>query len=263
MSDRPEISDPEDWMTADPHTDQEVAIEFPIDDEGRVWLCQCGVWGTGRERCWTCGSESLRPAVMQARGASEPSTDRLHKALTEAVRIMATVAGRLRTEERDEREMSFQDEGDWLAERVPEFRAALALVPCTPRVELCPMCGTIFAVPPDARPVPSIEGQARQLLERIAAVQFADPGTVKLSEVVAWAAAFVGGEPNSAEADVRIDGPSIEGLQGALTTARADMIGVLNAGFDSTRREVATRAIERLDAALSAVPSVDRNDEAG
>lgn len=59
----------------DPRTDQEVAIEFPVDDEGRVWLCQCGVWGTGRERCWTCGSESLRPAVMQARGASVPSTD--------------------------------------------------------------------------------------------------------------------------------------------------------------------------------------------
>lgn len=39
-------------------------------------------------------------------------------------------------------------------------------------------------------------------------------------------------------------------LLDALQEARSDVLGVLNAGFDSTRREVATRAVERIDAAL-------------
>lgn len=48
----------------------------------------------------------------------------------------------------------------------------------------------------------------------------------------------------------------------ALLTARADLLGVLNAGFDSTRREVATRAIERIDTALAACDAVvERPDE--
>jgi hypothetical protein len=44
-----------------------------------------------------------------------------------------------------------------------------------------------------------------------------------------------------------------ERLRAGLITTRADLLGVLNAGFDSTRREVAQRALQRIDAALAAV----------
>jgi hypothetical protein len=80
-----------------------------------------------------------------------------------------------------------------------------------------------------------------------------------------WLAArdFYGQQLRDLESEIvreHIGEQRLRQLVDGLLTARADIIGINAAGFDSTRGEVALRAIKRIDAALAASPETEAHD---